>query len=190
MNKLKSLHKLFALLFAFSFPGMAVAQTAPSPVPSYESTFSVGFGTQKITAPPQSTSSYFVTTGGNSNGQVAKSRVFTISPTTLGTSATTNYTFCPGRACTITQITAYALTKPSGTGDVTVQVFKNSTSSNAVCSSYDLNGLTNATGSTVAITGNSSLSATDGFVIQTVTGASIGSAANVTVTVECLMLDY
>lgn len=131
-----------------------------------------------------------IATSGNANGQVAKSQRFIISPTTLGTSATTNYTFCPGRACTIINITAYALTKPSGTSDVTTQVFKNSTSTNAVCSSYDLNALTNATGAPITITGNSTLTATDAFVIQTITGSSIGGAANVSVAVEVLLTDY
>lgn len=142
------------------------------------------------TIPTPGVPATFVTTTGTGGAAVTKTRTFSVAPTSLSTTATTNYTFAVGRASTITQITAYALTPPSGTGDVTIQVFKNSTSANPVCAVYDLNALTAATGAAVPITGNSSLSATDGIVVQIVTGASLGTAANIAITVETLTQDY
>ena len=95
---------------------------------------------------PGSGQGYILTTAGNMNQQVAKSSIFAIPLNGSGTngvlpvSSTLEFVIAPGRAGTITNLSAAAFTKPSGTGDVTVQFFKDSTS-NAISGVYDLNSL-------------------------------------------------
>lgn len=136
-----------------------------------------------------------ITTTGSSNQQIAKGRVFHVSCNGSGVagiltvSVTYTYTICPGRAGTITALSAGCLTKPSGASEVSVTVYKNDTS-HAMCSAYDLNGGTSGASAPIAITGNATLAATDVIVVQVTTGSSIGSCVGAGVSAEMLTTDY
>jgi len=186
-----------ALLLAFPFVP-AMAQTAPSPNPSYQSLFNVGKGNQKTTVPAQTAASTFVVTNGNVNGQVAKARVFNVNVAaatgTLANGATYTYLIAPGRAGTITQISISASVVPIG-GTNTVTITNNATTNTALSTAnFDPTTITTAkTSQPLTLTATASdliLPATGTVSVVYVAGTQSTAAIAPVVSVEYLPTDY
>lgn len=207
----RTLSRLILTVLALGYGCVpALAQSNPSPMEGGTSPSSVtrfkgyvqvdqngiytGDG-KLVTLPAPGANSTVVTTTGNANGQVAKAETLSYSLNgsgangVLGTSSTIQFVQSVGEAGTITKLSASAVTKPTATSSVTVQFFKNTTG-NAICSVFDLNGVTSGALSTIPITGNSSLAAGDIIICQVVTGASLNSAAGCVANCEFLKSDY
>lgn len=179
-----------------SFPNLALAQTAPTPNPSYQSLFSVGRGNNKVTVPnAQSVASYFLTTSGNQNGQVAKGdrQIVSIGSGTLANGTTFTYELALGRAATITQISIAASTVPVG-GTNTVTVKKNGTTNLLSAANFDPTTIAAAQTSQVlplsATAASLSLAATDTIDVVYTSGTQATAAIAPVITIEALLTDY